>query len=1053
MHRTCSLLLLWAFATLAHAEEPAKSKAPAPDTPAPPTSVDLDTKARLMQKMDEIIISVHFEDSTLEQALEFLRKKSRELDKSSAPAGGKGVNIILREPKLPHESRITLDLKDVPFSEALRYVAELGEMVYRVDAEGVILTDRHAYERERRTRTFRVPPDFLSVGGSETQDASADPFATTAPAPTPVGKIPRKSVQQILEASGIPFPENSSASFNPLTGLLRVTNTQPNLDLVEAYCESICYNPPKIIAFNLTIIEAPGDLIHQINAEASQTADAGKQLATLLNLAQKPESFVHLAGHAFIETKSGCAVTTEALSEPWLSNSISPDLSSRLVEPSDRPSTGMRLKLEPTIQADGQTIDLSLDIELSPPLSVEHQVSNLVAPRTDETSPASATDFPSVHITSDLVVRSGATKLVGIIKPPGLQQKTDATLWAAFMTSSVRYVENPPHHLARGIPSASSPPNGLSSITFPIPAGLFESIMEPVPQPLRDWLIGQGVTFPSGAEIDLENNLLHVTNTQENIDSISMLIGAALEKAPKTVAVTLHTVRLPAAFLPKLSQAAQTSSDQSAEWKEVEAAAARGEAVFLESSFFETKSGTRSTHVATRECYLLDQTAPKDKSPPAISLKDQLLGSFLEIEPTIGADGRTLAVDYNHALHVPAGVGGAVAPDGPIQSQSPQPLRALKTHGYTTMHEGEIRLIALHQDLGSSHADHIWATFLQCCVVPHFLKPKHALTVTAPAPVNPDSQETRTYHPPHEIIYELRSATFPPPVAPAAMGTDPFGSPQETSPKMGTDPFGSYPEVFPKRQPTTNEVLEKLGLTFPKGSLSHFDSATSTLTVRNTPANHALIDAAIEKHMQSRPSTVAITTHVLQGPGPLLRRLAAQVSRKSDHRAEFDELLVAAKPGTVLHLDTARLETKPGTRAIVNQGSEHQYICELSLDAKGQPAFKQEPRSVGLNVELEPTTSKDSPFVNLILSAEYHTAPPLEHREHLTTPQGHRLEFPLTDYFTSKTTTAIPLPSGTTRLLSLYKPTGKPEFENEDILQAIFITCDVLRPDDPPGTN
>jgi|GEM_PF-844317 len=1045
MHRISSLLLLWAFVTLSHAEEPAKSKAPAPATPAAPTSVDLDAKARLMQKMDEIIISVHFEDATLEQALEFLRKKSRELDKSSAPAGGKGVNIILRDPELPHEPRINLDLKDVPFSEALRYVAELGEMVYRVDAEGVILTDRHAYERERHTRTFRVPPDFLSVGGSETQDSPADPFATTSPAPTPVGKIPRKPAQQILESLGIPFPEGSSASFNPLTNLLKITNTRPNLDLVEAFCESICYNPPKTIAFNLAIVEAPGDLIRQINAETSQTADAGRQLATLLDLAQKPESFVHLAGHAFIETRPGCSVTTEAVSEPWLSASISPDLSSRSFEPSDKPSTGLRLKLDPTIQADGQTIDLSLDIELSPPPSVEHQVSNLVAPPTDETSPASATDVPSVHMTSDLVVRSGITKLVGIIKPPGLQQKTDATLWAAFMTTSVRYVENPPHQLARGLPSASTPSKGLSSFTFQIPAGLFESIMEPVPQPLRDWLIEQGVTFPSGADIHLENNLLHVTNTQENIDSISMLIAAALEKATKTVAITLHTVRLPAAFLPKLSQAVQASTDQSAEWTEVEAAAARGEAVFLESCFFETKSGTRSTHVAARECYLLDQTAPKDKSPPAISLKDQLLGSFLEIEPTIGADGRTLAVDYNHALHVPAGVGGAVAPDGPIQSQSPQPLRALKTHGYTTMHEGEIRLIALHQDLGSSHADHIWATFLQCCVVPHFPKPKQALTVTARAPVNPDSQETRTYHPPHEIIYELLSTTFPPPVAPA-MGTDPFGSPQDSSIKMGPDPFGNS-EVAPPKSPTTNEVLEKLGLTFPKGSLSHFDSATSTLTVRNTPANHALIDAAIEKHIRSQPSTIAITTHVLQGPGPLLRRLAAQASRKSDHRTEFDELLAAVKAGTVLHLDTARLETKPGTRATVNQGSEHKSISELSLDDKAKPAFKQETRHIGLNIELEPTTSKDSPFVNLLLSAEYHTAPPLEHREHLIAPQGHRLEFPLTDFFTSKTTTGITLPSGTARLLSLYKPTGKPEFEKQDTLQAIFITCDILRPE------
>jgi len=193
------------------------------------------------------------------------------------------------------------------------------------------------------------------------------------------------------------------------------------------------------------------------------------------------------------------------------------------------------------------------------------------------------------------------------------------------------------------------------------------------------------------------------------------------------------------------------------------------------------------------------------------------------------------------------------------------------------------------------------------------------------------------------------------------------------------------------------------------------------------------------------PCTVAITTHVLQGPGPLLRRIATQASRKSDHRAEFDELLAASKAGTVLHLETARLETKPGTRATLNQGRDHKAICELSLDDKGHPVLKPETCHVGLNIELEPSVSKDSPFVDLIISAEFHTAPPLEHREHLTDTQGHRLEFPLTDYFTAKTTTSITIPSGSARLLSLYKPTGKPEFEKEDTLQAIFITCDLLR--------
>ncbi|MFC5454851.1 hypothetical protein [Prosthecobacter fluviatilis] len=1028
MHRIRSILLLWAIITLAHGAEPAKDKA-SPQSPTPaPALVDLDAKARLIQKMDEIIIpSVHFKNATLEQALDFLRKKSRELDKSPAPDGTKGVSLTLREPAPPKEIRITLDLKEAPLSEALRYVAELTNLVYRVEAQGVVLTDMHAYRHERHTRTFKVPPDFLSVGGGEASDAPADPFAPSAPNPPPsAGLIPRKTAQQILEASGITFPEGSSASFNPLTNLLRVTNTQPNLDLVEAYTESCCYNPPKVIAFSLTIFEAPGDLIRQINAEASKTANASKQLTSLRDLAQKPDSSVRVAGHTFIETKSGISATTEAESAPRLSNSVSPD--------PDRQPTGLRIQLEPTIQADGQTIDLSLDLELSPPLSAKTEEPNLSPPPANNTSLETTREIPKVNLTSSLLVSSGTTKLAGIARPPGLPQKTDDILWAVFLTTSVRYVENPPHHLALGTHSTSTPPKGLSSITFQITEGLFESIMDPTPKPLRDWFIDQGVTFPSGSVIKLENDLLRITNTQENIDSISMLIAAAVQKASKTVAVTLHTVRLPPSSLPKLSQAALTSADQSAEWKEVEAAAARGEAAFLESSFFETKSGTRSTHVAARDCYFLDRTPPKEKNPPAISIKGRPLGSFLKIEPTIGADGRTIDVTYNHELHVPVGVPDAIPPHDPAQGQSiPLPstsFRVLKTHSHTTMHEGEIRLIALHQDISSSHADHIWATFLQCCTVPHFPKPKKALANQIPPQAGKEALETRAYRVPADFVHRLIS----------------LGAP---SPAPSGDPFAIEATQAPRRRERPPRPLEDLGVTFPEGASVSYNPKTSTLIMRNTLANHALITAVVDKILSSMPFSVAFTTHVLQGPGPLLRRLAAQASRKSDHRAELDELLAAVKSGTVLHLDTARLETKPGTRATVNQGSEHPYICELSLDDKGLPLFKKEPRCIGLNVELEPTTSKDSPFVDLIISAEYHTAPPLDHREHLIAPQGRRLDFPLTDLFTSKTVTAITLPSTSARLLSLYKPTGKPEFEKQDILQAIFITCDILRLEDP----
>lgn len=241
-------------------------------------------------------------------------------------------------------------------------------------------------------------------------------------------------------------------------------------------------------------------------------------------------------------------------------------------------------------------------------------------------------------------------------------------------------------------------------------------------------------------------------------------------------------------------------------------------------------------------------------------------------------------------------------------------------------------------------------------------------------------------------------------------------------------------------------ILEAAGIRFPEGTAVYYSAMTTRMVVTNTNENLDLIEDIVDSILYDPPfGTVTFTTHVLQGPGPLLRRLTSQAASKSDHHAELDELLAAVKTGDVQHLNTARIETKSGTRATAEQVTEHIAIADVSVNDKGEPVFEQEMRQVGLRVELEPTVGADGVTVELTLAPEFHTAAPFEHREHVIDTQGRRLEFPLTDYHVAKTTTGITMPDGTVRLLSLYKPTGKPEFEKEDILQAIFITCDILR--------
>ena len=222
--------------------------------------------AYLTEKMNKIIFpTVQFQGATIDEAIEYLRVKSRDLDTFTDNTGVKGVNIILRNGDAPSNASISLDLKDVPMSEALRYVTELAQMKYKVEAHAVLVVPLSENASEQYTRSYRVPPDFLSSGGGDAGGgaapaAPADPFAAGGGGGVGGGAagsnlIVRKTAKQILEAAGITFPDGSSASYNPANSQLVVRNTQPNLDLVEAYVESITKTAPKMVVITSKFVE------------------------------------------------------------------------------------------------------------------------------------------------------------------------------------------------------------------------------------------------------------------------------------------------------------------------------------------------------------------------------------------------------------------------------------------------------------------------------------------------------------------------------------------------------------------------------------------------------------------------------------------------------------------------------------------------------------------------------------------------------------------------------------------------------------------------------
>jgi len=123
------------------------------------TAQAVDGAVPLEEKVQKIILpTVKFQDATLEQAIEYVRVKSRDLDTITQPPAAKGVSFVLRGGGLT--DTISLDLKDVPVIDVVRYCAERVGLQCRVENHAVVLA---ASFEEKPAPPAATPPPVLGT--------------------------------------------------------------------------------------------------------------------------------------------------------------------------------------------------------------------------------------------------------------------------------------------------------------------------------------------------------------------------------------------------------------------------------------------------------------------------------------------------------------------------------------------------------------------------------------------------------------------------------------------------------------------------------------------------------------------------------------------------------------------------------------------------------------------------------------------------------------------------------------------------------------------------
>lgn len=215
--------------------------------------------AKVAGKLQSIVIPrIEFRNTTLSDAVEYLRQESRRLDPDPNP-DARGVNIVLRlpgptSPKTPQsppipglptadasaqtlpkpETRITLTMERLPLLEALRYVALQAGVKLAIEPDGVAIVPLNSGGTPAlTTREYKIAPESVGLlpGAGRRVPGDED---ISSPGP-PIRRI---DMVPWLKARGVNFPEGTSATYLPFSGKLVVRNTQENLDIIGAIISS-----------------------------------------------------------------------------------------------------------------------------------------------------------------------------------------------------------------------------------------------------------------------------------------------------------------------------------------------------------------------------------------------------------------------------------------------------------------------------------------------------------------------------------------------------------------------------------------------------------------------------------------------------------------------------------------------------------------------------------------------------------------------------------------------------------------------------------------------
>ena len=211
-------------------------------------------------KLNNITLDrIQFSDASIQEVIDYLRRKSIEADLVETDPNRKGVDFILTSAE--GAKSVTLDLRGSKLINAIKSVCDQAQMRYRFEPNAVVIMPISAPGSGGfQTRVFRVPPDFLSKGsGGDAAGgdaaAPADPFAAGGGAGGGSALVRKPDAITVMKQLGVEFPEGATATFSAGTSRLVIRNTLEQLDNAESVIDTMFKSSVKQVFITTKFVE------------------------------------------------------------------------------------------------------------------------------------------------------------------------------------------------------------------------------------------------------------------------------------------------------------------------------------------------------------------------------------------------------------------------------------------------------------------------------------------------------------------------------------------------------------------------------------------------------------------------------------------------------------------------------------------------------------------------------------------------------------------------------------------------------------------------------